>query len=46
MDFKIEYTDKEITPWSGILLLKNMVDKMRLDECLRTLSLPQQGSNR
>lgn len=46
MDFKIEYTDKEITPWSGILLLKKMVDKMRLDECLRTLSLPQQGSNR
>lgn len=46
MDFKIEYTDKEITPWSGILLLKKMVDKMRFDECLRTLSLPQQGSNR
>lgn len=46
MDFKIEYTDKEITPWSGILLLKKMVDKMRLDECLRTLPLPQQGSNR
>jgi hypothetical protein len=22
MDFKIEFTNKEITPWAGILLLK------------------------
>jgi hypothetical protein len=24
MDFKIEFTNKEITPWAGILLLKKI----------------------
>lgn len=46
MEYKIESTEKEITPWSGILLLINMLDKMRLDKCLSSLDLPRQGSNR
>lgn len=46
MDIKIEFTDKEITPWAGILLLKNMLDKMDFDACLDHLDLPEQGSNR
>lgn len=28
MEYKIEFTDKEITPWSGILLLIKMLDKI------------------
>lgn len=46
MDYKIEFTDKEITPWAGILMLKKMLDKMDFDSCLEGLNLPVQGSNR
>jgi hypothetical protein len=46
MDFKIEFTNKEITPWAGILLLKRMLDKMQFDDCLANLPMPVQGSNR
>lgn len=46
MDIKIAYTDKEITPWGGILLMKKMLDRMEFDTCLDGLPLPAQGSNR
>ena len=46
MDLKIAFTDKEITPWSGIVLLKNMLDRMNFDDQLDKLPLPSQGSNR
>jgi hypothetical protein len=46
MEYKIEYTDKEITPWSGILLIKKMLDKMQFDSLLNELELPSPGSNR
>lgn len=46
MDFKIEFTDKEITPWSGILLLVKMLEKMQFDGCLSSLQMPEPGSNR
>lgn len=46
MDFKIEFTDKELTPWSGLLLLIKMLEKMQFDAFLDTLPLPCQGSNR
>ncbi len=45
-DYKIEFTDKEISPWSGLLLLIKMLDKMQFEEILGELSLPAQGSNR
>jgi hypothetical protein len=46
MDFKIEYVDKEITPWSGLILMKKMIDKMGIDQLLTQSNLPQPGSNR
>lgn len=46
MDFKIEYTDKEITPWSGLVLMKKMIEKMGFDQLLSQSNLPQPGSNR
>lgn len=46
MDIKIAFTDKEITPWAGILLMKKMLDRMDFDRCLNQLPLPVQGSNR
>lgn len=46
MDIKIEFTDKEITPWAGISLMQNMLKKMSFESVLQNLALPQQGSNR
>jgi hypothetical protein len=46
LDLKIAFTDKEITPWSGIVLLKNMLDRMNFDDELGKLPLPSPGSNR
>ena len=46
MDFKIEYVDKEITPWSGLILMKKMLDKMGFKQLLVQSNLPQPGSNR
>ncbi len=45
-DLKIEFTDKEITAWGGIALLKKMIDKMSFIDLLKTCPLPSQGSNR
>lgn len=46
MDFHIEYTDKEVTPWAGILMLKKMLDRIGFDDCLKDLPMPVSGSNR
>ncbi|MHB2149549.1 IS1380 family transposase [Calditrichota bacterium LG25] len=47
MDLKISFTDKEITPWGGMVLLKNMLDQIGLDEVITSCPyLPQPGSNR
>lgn len=46
MDIKLAFTDKEVTPWSGTILLKKMLDRMGFDEQLDKLPLPSQGSNR
>jgi hypothetical protein len=46
MDFKLEFTDKEITPYGGLVLLKRMIDKSGLLEYLSTLPLPKPRSNR
>jgi hypothetical protein len=43
---KIEFTDKEITPWGGIVLLRQMLEKMQFQEALENAPLPIQGSNR
>jgi hypothetical protein len=46
MNLKISFTDKEITPWGGISLMKKMLDKIQFEEVLKSLPLPEQGSNR
>jgi hypothetical protein len=38
MDFKIEFTNKEISPWAGILLQKKVLDKMQFDNSLLLFS--------
>lgn len=45
-DIKIQFTNKAITPWGGIALMKNMLDQMNFKEVLNSINLPKQGSNR
>lgn len=45
-ELRIEYTDKEITAYGGIALLKKMLDKMSFNDLLQNLQLPSRGSNR
>lgn len=46
MEVKLSFTDKEITPWGGIALMKKMLESMSFQNILRSLELPAQGSNR
>ena len=45
-EVKISFTNKEITPWGGMVLLKKMLNFISIDEVLAGLPLPRQGSNR
>ena len=47
MEFDISYTSKEITPWGGMVFLKQMLQKTGFRELIeKNLDLPQSGSNR
>lgn len=48
MDFMLCFTDKEITPWAGMGLMKQMLDRMGFAATLASpeVDLPQPGSNR
>lgn len=47
MEFDISYTSKEITPWGGIVFLKQMLDKIGFRALIdKNNDLPQSGSNR
>lgn len=47
MEFDISYTDKEITPWGGMVLLKQMLQKIGLKQVISACpDLPQPKSNR
>jgi len=47
MDFDISYTSKEITPWGGMIFLKQMLQKIGFREIVKNNpDLPVSGSNR
>ncbi len=46
MDIKLGFTDKEITPWSGMVFMKKLLDKTGILTSLISCDLPEQGSNR
>lgn len=46
MDLKIVFTDKEITPWSGMVFMKKLLDRTGILSKLISYDLPGQGSNR
>lgn len=47
MKFELSYTSKEITPWGGMVFLKQMLDNLKFRELIENCSkLPTQNSNR
>ncbi len=47
MEFDIDYTDKEITPWGGMVFMRQMLDKMGFRKVVtEQVDLPVSGSNR
>ncbi len=45
-DFELQFSDKLITPWGGMALIKRMLDHIGFDRALASAGLPQPGSNR
>lgn len=43
---KIEFTDREVTPWAGMVLMRQMLGKLDFSNVLGQAGLPVQGSNR
>lgn len=43
---KLEFTDKEVTPWAGMALLGKMLHSVDFNRVIQDLPLPEQGSNR
>jgi hypothetical protein len=46
MGIELRFTDKEITAWGGMGLMKRLLDYLDFDSALRRAALPQPGSNR
>lgn len=46
VNLPIEYSDKQVTPFGGMSLMKRFIDRTGIRDYLRKLDLPQPGSNR
>ncbi|NJS37270.1 MAG: IS1380 family transposase [Brachymonas sp.] len=46
MELRLDFTDKQITPWAGMSLVKRMLDHIGWDLAMTRANLPQPGSNR
>jgi hypothetical protein len=44
--FSVSFTDREVTAWVGLALLKRMLDSMGFRQALSSWGLPAPGSNR
>ena len=45
-EMKVVFTDKKVTAWGGMKLMKDMLDSIGIKKIMRELELPQKGSNR
>ena len=46
VNLPIEYSDKQVTPYGGMSLMKRFIDQTGIREHLKSLDLPHPGSNR
>ena len=44
--FSVGFTDREVTAWGGLALLKRMLDSMEFQQAVAGWGLPESGSNR
>jgi hypothetical protein len=44
-ELKIAYSDKKVTPWGGMKLLKDFIDHLQIFSYLKELNIPQPNSN-
>lgn len=45
-DFEIKFTDREVSAWGGLALMKRMLERMEFRQAASGWDLPQPGSNR
>lgn len=45
-EIQVEFTDKKVTAWGGMKLMKDMLDGIGIKEFMSGLDLPEKGSNR
>ena len=45
-EIQVEFTDKKVTAWGGMKLMKEMLDGIGIKEFMSGLDLPEKGSNR
>lgn len=45
-EIHVEFTDKKVTSWGGMKLMKDMLDGTGIKEFMNGLALPEKGSNR
>jgi len=45
-EIRIEFTDKKVTAWGGMKLMKNMLEGIGIKKFMAALYLPEKGSNR
>jgi hypothetical protein len=41
-----EFTDKKVTPWGGLRVMKEFLDRIKIKEKMQEIGLPSPGSNR
>ena len=46
MGFELRFSDKEVTAWGGLAVMKQMLDHLDFAGALKRAQLPQPGSNR
>ena len=46
VNMPVEYTEKKVTPFGGLILLKRFIDQLCIREKLSELSIREKGSNR
>ena len=46
MGFALRFSDKEITAWAGMGIMKRMLDHLGFEAALTAADVPQPGSNR
>ena len=45
-DFTVGFSDREVTAWGGLALMKQMLDRLQFREAFSQFGVPEASSNR